>query len=788
MKTVLPRFFWMIASIVLFANCGRYSNENSGGSSTGVPGGAIKTNSIYFMSNGYDSDFDEDDLMNTMGICPYDSTTGLISSNCNIPPALNLPSIPSSYTTPTGQTYMYIPNTGGNSILICPVNTQGGVGSCRDSHVPLAVLPESISIYTIGNSVAPARTTYAYISNTYTAKLTVCSVSQTDGSLLNCKDSGYSDPLPSPAAFPNPGAFMQIAGYYAVNTNKDYLLLTDQIFGGVTSCPIDYATGKISYYSCFNTSTSGFVLTGAVLGNNNKLYLSSLGGAALFTCSLNSSALTAAGLILSCAGPVYAQLSNPSGLFLDSTKSILYVSNTTSVQNKSLSIFSLANSGDIAGPYYYVPLPMLNTTTTVGGIAVGGSQLSPISGTTTVTTMTYQVGTNNNVYSLPLVSHISTPSYAITTTPGTAITLNIPQAGSVFFGGTPSNLIFPTSFSIYDGNSIYFSYGLEGSISSSTPSSISATHFSVSPLSVTGDSAAQPGSYGIVPANPVILDSNPTGSGAISGQVMDSSSSLVRTYLVGNTGNGSSTPFQPFAQVCNLLPVGCGTRLSIPGFTAGTYATDVTFSNGYVYFVVDQYNTVNGGAVIKCLASSLTTGTPNCNTLSIPSGGLYNPQSMVVFNNYAYITNLGQLAFPPNLVFPYPANILFPYSSSSTVPFLTVCKLNSSGDVGSSSDCQVITNSTTSASGPLFSNSTDPSGLFSPNALAIAPSTNSSADAYLLISNMADGEADGYVLSCPIPKNPIPINTPSGLLPLNKCADSGAPLTLGISASKIRYY
>lgn len=752
---ILSLFFSTVISCIFFISCGQYWNNGTLQTS--------KTNSIYFMSNSATND-----LINTMGICPYHADTGKIDSNCNIPPVLNEPGIPSSYTASNGRTYMYIPNTAGNNILICPLNSQGSVDNCRDAHVPLAVSPQSITIYTLGSpnpsSLTPS--TYAYISNPSLSRVVVCRVQLEDGSLFGCQDSGYQR------------AVMQVAGYYASGAQKNYLIMAGLSNPGTFYCSIN-SNGTINPLNCGYASTSSMFLTGAAVSDiSNKAYFSSLSAAALFTCSLNPAATTASTLFPSgCVGPTYAMLSNPGGLFLDSTKSILYVSNTTNVQSRFLTLFSLSNSG-LSGPYAYVPLSLSNPniTTTVGGITFGTTAQSSLSGTT-IDTMVYMVGKNNNVYSFPLSSQISSPSQAITSTPGSFTFLNIPRAGSVYLGQTSSNLIYPSSFYIDGANNIHFSYGTQVS-NPYAASVIRSTTFSLSQLSNANDSTAVANSYTINPSDPLSIDSAPSGNGVISGQIRDSATGNI--YLVGNTGNGSSISFRPFAQMCFPLPSGSCTALIVPGLTNtnSQYATEVTIANGYVYFVLDQYNAGNG-SVIKCRISSLPAA-PDCSTLAIPNGFLYNPQSIAIFNGYAYITNLGALLMPPTY---YLANILFPYTEECGNSFLTVCKLNSSGDVSNAGDCQMVTTATTNASGVIFPSNDDS---YSFNSLAVAPSTNPNVSAYLLLSNMADAQNNGSVLSCPIPNTPIPAS--SGLLPLNNCSDSGAPLSLGVSASKIQYY
>ena len=210
---------------------------------------------------------------------------------------LNVASVPFAYVTNT---------TGANTVLKCPINSDGAFGACADSGVGAVFnTPRGIAI-------SPKRT-FAYVNNNGNSTVSKCPINS-DGTFGTCTDSGRTG-----TAFNSPrGIAINPKGTFAYVANNN----------SVSKCPIN---SDGTFGACADSGNSGTTFSGlqgiAINLAGTFAYVVNSPVSTVSKCPINAD-----GTFGSCtdSGRTGAAFNLPRYIVLNNSNTIAYVSNSGS--------------------------------------------------------------------------------------------------------------------------------------------------------------------------------------------------------------------------------------------------------------------------------------------------------------------------------------------------------------------------------------------------------------------------------------------------------------------------
>ncbi|MDF1683697.1 MAG: beta-propeller fold lactonase family protein [Legionellaceae bacterium] len=250
---------------------------------------------------------------NTVSICPVETDGNL--SACTVTDGNGTIFEPFAAAINSSGTFIYIVNFGNSTLSICPINTDGMLGTCTDTTGNGALSsPTSIAIN--------PDSTYAYISNTGTSELSICPLNP-NGSLGTCQN--YSNLGDTSSTFNAAGSFI----YRALITSVDYCALNPD---GSLATPCTPSGSGI-------TDAFGISLN----ADGKFIYIANRNIDTISICSINPD-----GSLGACdvddAGGTLDFTQGRIGLFMTSSTDYGYIPNRG---NSTVSICSILDSGSL---------------------------------------------------------------------------------------------------------------------------------------------------------------------------------------------------------------------------------------------------------------------------------------------------------------------------------------------------------------------------------------------------------------------------------------------------------
>jgi 6-phosphogluconolactonase (cycloisomerase 2 family) len=289
------------------------------------------------------------------------------------PITATLGSISSNSATLNVAVYAYVTNFSNSTVSVCPVNSNGTLGTCVAASDPTFSGPSSISINLIKS--------LAYVSNYYTSIISVCPIN-TNGTLGLC--NALID-----ATFNGPSTVK-------LNTGNTFAYIVNYNHSNVSICPIN-SDGTFGVCTASNPGST-FINPDVITLNqtNTFAYVSNTTNHSVSVCSVNSD-----GSLGSCTAGFDPTFNGASALALNSAGTLIYVGNN----NGTVSVCPINSNG------------MLATCTAMSSATFIGNNFGKIA-LNILSTIAYIANQTNNHISLCPINANGTFGTCLTSNPG----------------------------------------------------------------------------------------------------------------------------------------------------------------------------------------------------------------------------------------------------------------------------------------------------------------------------------------------------------------------------------
>ena len=215
--------------------------------------------------------------------------------------------------------FAYITNSGNSTVSICPVNSNGSLGTCTTSS------GNGTFSFPEGMTINPART-FAYVVNNNTSTISICPINS-DGSLGTCTTSTGNGTF----SLPN-GISLNSSGtiaYVANNTTNTISICPVNSNGSLGTCTTSSGNGTLNGPNAIIVNSTGTFIYVPNFNNNT-----------VSICLVNSD-----GFLGTCTTSTgNGTFSAPDGISLNSSDTFAYITNSG---NSTVSICPVNNNGSL---------------------------------------------------------------------------------------------------------------------------------------------------------------------------------------------------------------------------------------------------------------------------------------------------------------------------------------------------------------------------------------------------------------------------------------------------------